>query len=318
MITARWGRLKVKAKAYCSSANLGSGFDVVAVALDSYYDMVELDVEKGNGRVEIVGVKGPFAKNELILENTALHAIKYAIDRLKLKVNVTLNIWKGIPIGVGLGSSGATAAAAVKGLTTCLNLQIPHNVLVEIAGKGEEVAAKEPHYDNVAASMLGGLIIIYSQQPLRVARFDIDAYFVIAVPNIVTPKGKTGIMRSVIPKRVELENVVYNTGRLVALIAGFLTHNLSLAGIGMNDSIVEPARAKLVPCYDTVRREMLDAGAEGVALSGAGPSMIALCSSYSKASEVAKAARRAYEKCGLTADVKIAKPAPGVEVEVIK
>ena len=299
-------------RAYCSSANLGPGFDVAAVALDAFYDEVELRVEEGSGRVFVEEVSGPHSRHVSRTRNTAEAAVEHLLSKLSLDVDVYMKVWKGVPVGRGLGSSGATAAAAVGGVSKALSLEVPVEVLVEAAGAGEEVSAGSPHYDNVSASLLGGFVIIYSTKPLRVVRFEVDATFVLAVPKVKPPKGKTKLMREVLPKEVSVESLVHNVGRAMALTAGLLSGDPELAGRGMHDVVVEPARAPLIPCYREVREAALEAGALGVAVSGAGPSMLALVRGPEEASRVSKAVAEAYRRCGVEAETVVAKPAPGV------
>lgn len=301
-------------KAFCSSANLGSGFDVVAVALDAFYDIVEVIVESGEGNVTVSSVEGPYADSSMIINNTAKRAVEYALSILNIPVDVELKIWKGIPVSLGLGSSGASAAAAVKALVEALNINLSTNEQVVIAGMGEEISAGEPHYDNVAASLLGGLTVIYSQKPLKVAKFNIGGYFVVAVPLVKTPPNKTAYMREVIPVSVGLKAVVFNTSKLAALLTGFLNGNLKIAGMGMDDVIVEPFRSRYVPCYSEVKKAALKAGAYGVAISGAGPSIVALAGTKKEACNIARAVKCAYENRGLKVMVRIANPAPGASV----
>lgn len=304
----------IKVRAYCSSANLGPGFDIVAVALDAFYDEVEVSVKNGRGDIRVTLVEGPYSSRVDPEKNTAIEALKYIISKYDLKVDVELKIWKGIPVGLGLGSSGATAAASVKALSELLGAPSSIEELIEAAGEGERVSAGEPHYDNVSASVLGGLVLLYSTKPLRVASFKIGGCFVLGIPLVETPENKTKLMRSVLPREVELKKMVYNTSRLTALLVGLLTGDLETAGRGMEDIIVEAARAPLIPCYAKVKEEAFNAGALGVALSGAGPSIIALSKSKEEALIIASAMKKAYESCGLEAITKIAYPAPGAHV----
>ena len=101
-------------------------------------------------------------------------------------------------------------------------------------------------------------------------------------------------------------------GRAMALTAGLLSGDLELAGRGMHDIVVEPARMPLIPCYREVQEAALEAGALGVVVSGAGPSMLALVGGPEEASEVSTAMAEAYRRCGVEAETMVSKPAPGV------
>ncbi|MET1128179.1 MAG: homoserine kinase [Thermoproteota archaeon] len=299
--------LKATVRACSSSANLGPGFDALAVALDAFYDVVEARLEEGERGVWIDAVSGPYADLVPAEPNTAAAAVKELLNRLNLgEVGISLRIRKGIPPGRGLGSSGASAAAAVVAASRLLGVRAPVEVLVEAAGLGEAAVAGAPHYDNVAASLLGGLVAVATgSRGLRVVRLNVDAWFAVAVPKIGVPKAKTGIMRSVLPRHVELFKAVANWQRLAAMLAALAARDYRLAGeMMLGDEIVELARSRYVPCYNEVKRAALEAGAYGAALSGAGPSMIALAGDPKTAQHVAREMARAYSECGIKATAK--------------
>lgn len=307
--------MRVRARSYCSSANLGSGFDVVAIALDAYYDEVEVEVSKlGSGSVVLKGIEGVFSEYVDKDLNTAIAAAKELLKFVgRYDVDVSIRLFKGIPPSAGLGGSGASAVATIKALVSALDVNLSHNEMIEIAGKAEAVVAGEPHYDNVSASLLGGLVLILSLNPVNVVRYNVYANFVVATPMIRLPPNKTAIMRGILPKQVELKEVVRNYSKLVALVAGFLSGNFKLAGYGMEDYIIEPARATHIPCYEVVKEDALAHGAYGVSISGAGPSLIALCEDEGTARRVSKAVEDSYRRCGVDAFVKVAHTGPAAE-----
>lgn len=307
--------VKVISRAYCSSANLGSGFDVVAIALDTYYDEVMVSINRGNGNVVLEGIEGPFADLVSRDLNTAVAAIREVLKYVnRSDVDVYIRLWKGIPPSAGLGGSGASAVAAIKSLIAALDLNLTNDEIIELAGRAEAVVAGEAHYDNVSASLLGGLIIIISQNPIKVIRFNINAYFVVSTPVIRMPPNKTAIMRSILPKYISLHDMVRNYGKLAALISGLITGNLTLAGYGMGDYIIEPARSSYIPCYEVVKREAISNGALGVAISGAGPTLITLCEDLESAKKISEAIKSAYIKCGYEVLIRVAQVGPGAEV----
>ncbi len=298
----------VRVAAFSSSANLGPGFDALAVALDAFYDIVEARVEHDARGVIVDRVEGVYARGVPARGNTAAAAAWRLLQLLGVRdVGVVLRVRKGIPPGRGLGSSGASAAAAVVAVSRLLGVKPPIELLLEAAGYGEQMASGTPHYDNVAASLLGGLVIVAEVEGRLVAsNIKVDATFVVGVPMIEVPEGKTGVMRKVLPPRVELERAVANWQRLALLVASMARGDYQLAGkLMMGDEIVEPARAPYIPCYREVKRAALEAGAYGLTISGAGPSLIALVSSET-ARDVASAVNQAYRECGLEAMVRIA------------
>lgn len=293
----------VRVRAYCSSANLGPGFDALAVALDAFYDEVEMRIESGSGRLVVEEVRGPYA--ELVKNPTTVFGVfealkSYLDSRFPSDVDVVVRLFKGVPIGVGLGSSGASAAATAVALSQLLSLGLSQSEIVYVAGVAEGYAAGSPHFDNVAASVLGKLVALaILDEGIAVKRIDFDAWFALAVPTrSIFGEGKTKAMREVIPKNIELRKAVANWSRLAVMIASAMQRDLETFGRMMElDEIVEPARSKLIPCYKEVKEAAKKAGGLGVAISGAGPSIIALAKSESHAKEVANSMTEAYTKC---------------------
>ena len=279
----------ITVRSYASSANLGPGFDALGVALDAFYDEVTLVLDKGKGNVVVEEVKGPYAEDAGGAA-TAVSAIRKFMELLEVNnADVYMSIYKGIPPGRGLGSSGASAAAAVKAMGIAYGVG-DIEILVKSAGYGEVESAGTPHYDNVSASLLGGLVVVaQSSGGIRVASIPLDAWFTIIVPMDPVPPGKTGVMRSVLPRMVPLEKAVSNWSRLAMLVASAYRGNIELLGEMMSqDSIIEPARSRFIPCYTQLRRSLLSRGeALGFTISGAGPSMIALARDKSHAEELA-------------------------------
>jgi homoserine kinase len=301
----------VRAVAYSSSANLGPGFDALAVALNAFHDVVEARLEYDWSGVIVERVEGEYAGGVPREGNTAAVAVERLLEASGAsRVGVVLRISKGIPPGRGLGSSGASAAAAVLAASKLLGLRTGAEDLVAAAGAGEAASAGSPHYDNVAASLLGGLAIVATVNGALVVRsISVNAVFVVGVPETRVSPSKTRLMRSVLPQRVELSRAVVNWQRVAMLVTAFSRGELELAGkLMMGDTIVEPARARYVPCYSRVKEYSLEAGAYGFTISGAGPSVIALVPP-DKSNEVASAMREAYSECGVEAMVRVARVA---------
>ncbi len=259
----------VKAYAHGSSANLGPGFDVLGVALKPFKDVVE--VELGGDSVRVVEVKGPY-RVPLGERNAASAAVKHALKLAEQRIGAKIRIWKGVPPGMGLGSSGASSAAAVKAINHLLGDPLSEREMIKAASKVEELASGHPHMDNVAPSLLGGFVLISEE----VRRFDVKANFLLAIPWVKTVKRKTEAMRSVLPKRIGLEEAVRHYTHLAMLLTGLLTNDLRLAGRGMSFSLVDEARSSHIPAYRELK-SLCPEQAYGCSVSGAGPSMIFLC-----------------------------------------
>src|SRR5579885_2667402 len=217
----------MKARAYCSSANLGTGFDIAAVALDAFYDEVEINLSEGKGDIK-TEFSGPYSENIPESENTASLAAKLLLMLSNKSYDVEIKVWKGIPLGLGLGSSGATAVAVAKLLSKALGLKIDEMRLASIAGIAERAAAGSAHYDNVTASLLGGLVVIYSFEPLRAMQFEPKANFVLGIPDVKTPAQKTAIMRAITPKNITLDSLVQSLAKMAAFMIGLYSNSLEI------------------------------------------------------------------------------------------
>jgi homoserine kinase len=315
-----WGLAVAVARAYMSSANLGSGFDVVAVALDSYWDSVKVKVSEGSGNIVLTEVNGPFSSHvPRGSNNIVVRALELALKAFNIEgVDVEVKLWKGIPVSSGLGGSGASAVAAIAALIGALRAPLDRLMIAGIAGLAEASVAGEPHFDNVTASSLGGLVLLLSSKPPILAkRLEVkDLSFVVSTPIVKPIEGKTGLMRKVIPRTLDLSVHIESSARLSALLYGLALGDVEALSRGLEDVVVEPARSKYIPCYDIVKSYARRGGAIGSVISGAGPSMLSITTSKDKALEVASWVERAYRDCGVDAVVKVADVAPGVEVEV--
>ena len=151
---------RAAASAPGSVANLGCLFDAAAAAVAVARDVVsikEMDIEEI--RVKAVG-RVPEGS-----ENVAYEAARAFLEIVECSAGVEITVEKGVPIGAGLGSSGATAAATVVALNELLGVGASAGELVAAAGEGEALVAGSPHYDNVAASILGGIVLVDSANP---------------------------------------------------------------------------------------------------------------------------------------------------------
>jgi homoserine kinase len=147
-------RTQALARAFCSTANLGAGFDVFGLALNRYSDTVSARITSGK-KIRII-VHGPEGRN-IPVEVKKNSAGPPALDlarKAHLEKGLEIIVEKRVPQGLGLGSSGATAAACTKALDALLDLHLSNDELVQVASLGEKAVAGTAHADNVAASLL--------------------------------------------------------------------------------------------------------------------------------------------------------------------
>lgn len=305
---------RVVVKVPATAANLGPGFDVHGLALNAMYDIVE--VEKIHEKKILIEIEGRYAdKISKKPEENSAGKVALILQK-KLVKGVKIKIFKGIPPASGLGSSGASAAGAALAINRLFNLNFNKEKLVELASMGELASAGAAHADNVAPAIYGGFTIILSYKPMRIFSFfpSKGMKFILAVPSF--PKESTKKTRKILPKKVELRKVVTNVEGASAVTAGMILSNPELIGLGMQmDKIVEATRAKLYPYFNKVKTEALKAGALGVALSGAGPTIIALANlKMENVMKIVKAMKRAFENKKIEAKIYISEISKGAEI----
>ena len=298
---------KVIVKAPSSTANLGPGFDVFGLAIDAFNDTVTLTKTK-KGITIITDDDIPINPEN----NTAGLVVKNMGEKFKIKDGIEIKIKKGVPPGFGMGSSAASAAAAAVAFDKLFGLELDGNSLVEFAGYGEKASAGSVHYDNVAASVLGGFVIVKTN-PLEVIRIEPprSLRMCIAVPKIDVPKKKTKVSRGTIPKKIRLTDSVLNLSNASAIVAGFMKKDPELIGNSIKDVIVEPARQHMIPGFVKVKQNALKAGALGVTISGAGPSVIAFMKSSSDLKKISLAMARGFASSNTDCQTIICNPSKG-------
>jgi homoserine kinase len=300
----------ITVKAPSSTANLGPGFDVFGLAVDAFFDEITLTKKKSG--VSIV-TKDNIPTNPD--NNTAGLVVKNMLKKLKIKDGIEIKIKKGVPAGFGMGSSAASAAAAVIAFNQMFELKLDDNALVEFAGFGEKASAGSVHYDNVAASVLGGFVIVRTN-PLNVIKIEppMNLRMCIAVPTLEVPKKKTKVSRGVIPKKVRLSDSIANLSNAAAIVAGFMRKDPDLIGNSIKDVIVEPARRHMIPGFIKVKENALKAGALGVTISGAGPSVIAFSKSSADLKKISLAMSKGFASANTKCQTVICKPSKGAIV----
>jgi len=298
---------EITVKAPSSTANLGPGFDVFGLAIDAFYDIVTLTKTK-NGITIVTDDKIPTNPEN----NTAGLVVKNMKKKFKIKDGVEIKIKKGVPAGFGMGSSAASAAATAVAFDKLFGLKLDGNSLVEFAGSGEKASAGSVHYDNVAASVLGGFVIVKTN-PLDVIRIEppTNLRMCIAIPKLDVPKKKTKVSRGVIPKMINLTDSVLNISNAAGIVAGFMRKDPELIGNSIKDVIVEPARQHMIPGFIKVKENALKAGALGVTISGAGPSVIAFSKSSANLKKISTAMSNGFASADIKCQTVICKPSKG-------
>jgi homoserine kinase len=278
----------VTVRAPATSANLGSGFDVFGVALSHPADIVRVS-KADRTTIEVTG-----AGSQYIPEDPDKNTVGAVAEVLDAPAHIEID--KGVRPASGLGSSAASAAGAAVALNELYNRRYSREELVPVAAEGEAVVSGDAHDDNVAPAIMGGFTIATDD---GVTKVDADIPLVACLPDIVV---STRDARRVVPERAAVSQLVETVGNAATLTTGMHRDDPELVGQGMYDSVVTPSRAELIDGYDEVRSAAFDAGATGVTISGAGPSVIAACAERNQQS-VGVAMLDAFEANSVEAQV---------------
>lgn len=289
----------IKVFAPASVANVACGFDILGFALEKPGDeiIVRFKDEPGLQITKITGAAGKLPYD--IEKNTAGFSAQRLLEHLgETERGIEMEIHKKMPFGSGLGSSAASAAAGVMAINELLRRPLEKRDLLPFAVLGEQQADGAYHADNVAPSLLGGMILVRSNDTLDVHRLPVPPglYATVVYPYV---EVLTKDARAVLSDSVPLKKTIQQSGNLGGLIVGLYNSDLDLIGRSLQDVIIEPQRATLIPHFYDVKNAALEAGALGCSISGAGPSIFALCANSMIAEEAGKAMQGIFTKAGI-------------------
>ncbi len=286
----------VTAFAPASIGNLGVGFDMLGLAIQGAGDRVSVRrvAAEGVSVAEVRGLDGelhPYLSTQAD-ENTASIAAAALWNEHGDGGGVELIVRKGVPLQSGMGSSAASAVAAVVALNALLASPLPQRELLAFAIEGEKFASKGLHADNVAPCLIGGLVFC-------------PAALLPETVSIHTPEGISSVLlhpelqintahsRLGLARGYSIEQWVTQQGYLGGFIAACERNDIDLMAKCLKDTIIEPQRSAAVPCFDGVKHAAMSNGAIGCSLSGSGPGIFALC----KDSEAQKIAMAMEQDC---------------------
>lgn len=259
-----------------SVGNVAVGFDVLGQSFRVLGDQVRAEAGAAPG-VRIAAISGiAGALPQEPEHNTAGRAVQSLLAATGGRQGIALTIEKGIPLASGLGGSAASAVAAVVAANELLGRPCTRAELLAHAVAGEAVASGSRHADNVAPSLFGGLVVTVGDNPPRVQRIPVPPAIrcVVVHPKmLLSTREARRILRSEVP----LADATRQLGNLAGLIAGCHGNDLGLIRACLEDVLIEPQRAGLIPGFAEVKAAALAAGALGCSISGAGPSVFAWC-----------------------------------------
>jgi homoserine kinase len=284
----------IKVFAPASVGNAAVGFDIMGFALEKPGDEIiaRFSGKPGLRITRITGAKGrlPYELEKNTAGFAALQLLRHLGEE---KRGIELELRKKLPIGSGLGSSAASAVAGVMAVNELLKRPLEKRELLPFALEGEMLASGGIHADNVAPSLIGGMVLIRDNETLDFHRLPVPRgiYATVVHPQVeVLTKAARGILSDTVP----LKKFIQQSANLGAFIIGMYNSDIGLIGRSLQDVIIEPQRARLIPCFREVKEAVLQAGALGCSISGAGPSIFALSANSLVAEEVGEQMKRIY------------------------
>jgi len=286
-------RVPLRVFAPASIANVAVGYDILGFPINDIGDEVKFKPGKEKGLV----LKAIHFNKELskdLNKNTASFAALKVLESLGLEDEpIHMELFKNMGIGTGLGSSAASAAAGAFGINEYLGRPYTKQELLPFATLGEQIADGSYHADNVAPSLLGSFILIRDNKTLDYVKLPVISGMKVVV---VYPKIKilTKDSRNILSPQVALDLHIQQSGNLGAFVAALFRTDFELLKRSLDDCIIEPQRAKLIPHFYDIKSIAIDNGALGCSISGAGPSIFALCLNSVTAENIAESWKKTY------------------------
>jgi len=298
---------EVKVFAPATVANVACGYDVLGFAIDAPGDEVIVRHSNKPG-LRITKITGDGGKLPKTVEgNTAGVSAQDLLRHLgMMDRGIEMEIHKKMPFGSGLGSSAASAVAGVYAVNKLIGEPLSKKQLLPFAMTGEESADGAYHADNVGPSLLGGIVFIRSNQELDIAQLPVPKNLWAAVvhPDI---EILTKVAREILPTNIPIVNATQQIGNLGGLICGIIQEDYGMISRSIHDVIAEPHRQKLIPEFYKAKRAAQANGALGFSISGAGPSVFALCEGEEIARKVGAAVAQVFTDINLENQIHVSR-----------
>ncbi|ACY40507.1 homoserine kinase [Blattabacterium sp. (Blattella germanica) str. Bge] len=276
-------------------ANLACGFDVIGLALDFPKDEIFLYKSNKPG-IRINRIHGSSLPSDP-KKNVAFVALQFLLKKYQQikekKIGFEIELIKNIHPGSGIGSSAASSAGVVYGANILLGNPFSTIQLIRFAMEGERVASGTAHADNVAPAIMGGLTLVRSYKPLDITRLHTpnELWVSIIHPQI---EIKTSDAREILKQKILMTDAIRQWGNIGALVSGLYQEDYGLISRSLEDVIVEPIRAMLIPAFYELKIRCKEIGALGGGISGSGPSVFMLSKGNHTAKKVTEVMNCVY------------------------
>ena len=283
--------------------NLGPGIDILGCAVTGPGDVVEATTIDGSGvRIDDPGHKDLPTDPELHTSGVA--ATEVLRRAQATTVGVALRVEKRLPLSGGQGGSASSAIAGAVAVNALLGSPLDdHELLLAALVAEERVAGR--HLDNLAPSLLGGIVLVRSLEPLVLVRLPVPPTLRVI---LVHPEMqlRTADARAVLPAVIDRSTAVAQAAAVASMVAAFCSGDLALLRGAIDDRIAEPVRARLLPGFREAKAAALAAGALGCSIAGGGPSAFALVEGDAAAETVLAAMLEAYRSTNMAATGRVA------------
>jgi homoserine kinase len=308
--------LQATAFAPGSVGNIGVGFDLLGHSIEGPRDHVTVR-RVATPVVRTLAIRGTVAGIAAIPldaeRNTAGRALVRLREGLRLPFGFEIEIDKGIPIGAGLGGSAASSVAALMAANALLEAPLSRHALYPYAIEGEYASSHSRQGDNVGPMLLGGVTLATLERllPLHVPDW---LHCVVVHPDQVLETRRS---REVLAEPYPIASIVRHGARLAQFVLGLERGDAELIRAGLDDVLVEPRRAPLIPGFAQVKAAALGHDALGASISGAGPSVFAWFTSRAAAAAAVPAMRGAFADAGFDSRAYVT-PVAGPRADLIE
>lgn len=293
----------VRTFAPATVANVCCGFDILGFAINNPGDEVLMTLVDAPG-VRITTITGDGGKLPLGADkNTAgVAVISYLKFIGKEDAGIEMELHKKLPLGSGMGSSAASAAAALVAVNELMGKPLTKQELVPHAMESERVACGSAHADNVAPSLLGGFVLIRDYHPLDLISvpFPKKLCCVLIHPHL---EVKTEDSRRILKNAVHLKDAIAQSANVAGLMVGLIQSDFRLISESLKDSIAEPVRSFFIPGFEELKSIARKSGALGAGISGSGPTVFALCNDLNIAQRAGERMSQHFASLGLQSDL---------------
>lgn len=292
----------ITAFAPASIGNITCGFDLLGMALPQPGDFVTVSKNDLN-QVRILKIEGDNGKLPLNpIKNTVSVAIQSLLNHLHSNQGIDIVLKKNMPLGSGLGSSAASAVAGVFAANKLLGSPFNKKELLPFTLDGEEVATGSKHGDNTFPSLLGGIVLISSYNPLQIIELPVpkNLWVTLIYPHI---EVLTKNARAVVPKSFSIKKTITQMGHIATFVSALYKNDLELLAHSLKDELAEPYRTSLIAGFDNVKKQALKNGALNCGISGAGPSIYSLSDSKINAEKIGEAMKSVYDELNIESQI---------------